>query len=31
MTDARWADVEDEIRRAMGHYGGAVQPFDAGG
>jgi hypothetical protein len=31
MTDARWADVEDEMRRAMGHYSRAVRLFDAGG
>lgn len=31
MTDARWADVEDEIERATRHYGLATRLFDAGG
>jgi hypothetical protein len=31
MTDARWADVQAEIERAMLHYGRAARLFDAGG
>jgi hypothetical protein len=31
LTDARWADVQDEIERAMTHYGRAARLFDAGG
>lgn len=31
MTDARWADVQDDIERAMTHYSRAARLFDAGG
>lgn len=31
MTDARWADVQDEIERAMTHYSRAARLFNAGG
>lgn len=31
MTDARWAEVEADVRSACRHYGMAVRIFDAGG
>lgn len=31
MTDARWAEVEDDIRSACRHFGMAARLYDAGG
>lgn len=31
MTDARWADVQDDLERAVRHYDLAVQIYEAGG